>query len=140
MKDSIEKDRLNTSTTTWYLFRSIPHHLILLSTLARMSLITQHPAIAKTPDRFVMFLHPGYEDSFNTLCVLPATDNGGVHFGTALTVCGIIANNAFNGWFAKERDATPEERVWDSVLCGDKFYFFVSDNSNGIIPGLARDA
>jgi hypothetical protein len=69
---------------------------------------------------------------------VPAADNGGVHFGTALTACGIIANNAFNGWFARERDATPEERDWDSVLLGDKFYYFVSNNRDGMIPDLAR--
>jgi len=94
------------------------------------------PRLAWDSPRFVKFLHPGYEDSLNELCSLPAADNGGVHFGTALTVCGIIANNAFNGRFAKERKANPEECGWDSVLHGDKFYFFESDNPNGMIRGL----
>ncbi|OXV06813.1 hypothetical protein Egran_05420, partial [Elaphomyces granulatus] len=82
----------------------------------------------------VSFLHPGYDDSFNKLCVLPAADLGGVHFGTALTVCGIIANNAFDGWFAKEKNAPREEGEWDSVLRGRHFYFFTSDNRNDKYP------
>jgi HNH endonuclease len=96
------------------------------------------PDLVWTSDRLVRFLHPGYDDQFNILCTLPAADNGGVHFGTALTACGIIANNSFNGWFARERDAPPEQRDWDSVLLGNKFYYFVSNNPDGMIPDLAR--
>jgi hypothetical protein len=87
---------------------------------------------------FVRFLHPGYEDLFNPLCTLPATDDGGVHYGTALTICGIIANNSFNGYFAKERGADREPCEWGSILRGAKFYFFASNNPDGTIPGLAR--
>ncbi|OXV10779.1 hypothetical protein Egran_01460 [Elaphomyces granulatus] len=83
---------------------------------------------------FVTFLHPGYEDPFNRLCTLPAADDGGVHYGTALTVCGIIANNAFNGYFAKERGADREPREWDSILRGVKFYFFASNNPDDQYP------
>jgi hypothetical protein len=88
--------------------------------------------------RFIKFLHPGYEDGFNSLCTLPAADDGGIHYGTALTACGIIANNAFDGYFAKERGADQEPDGWDSILRGSKFYFFASNDTKGMIPGLAR--
>jgi hypothetical protein len=34
-------------------------------------------------------------DDSNQFVSLPALNNGGVHYGTAVTICGIIAGNSF---------------------------------------------
>ncbi|RYC64789.1 hypothetical protein CHU98_g1415 [Xylaria longipes] len=75
-----------------------------------------HPPTAE-PDgnskREIEFLHPG-----------------GVHYGTALTACQIIANNAFDGYLAIDREG--RERVnpdpvlnFDFLLTKPYYWFFV---------------
>jgi hypothetical protein len=58
------------------------------------------------PDSTITILHPGYSGNWNRLVMLPALDGGGVHYGTALTICGISTGNTFNtGVFAKVKGA-----------------------------------
>jgi hypothetical protein len=89
----------------------------------------------------IRFLHPGYVTPNNTLLHLPRVDRAstgdfGVHYGTALVACGIIANNAFEtGRFALDRDG--RQRVdlpFDGVLLGRAYYFFVGDGPSMYFP------
>ena len=94
----------------------------------------------------IRFLHPGYP-SRNTLLILPRVDLGlanaggthiaGVHYGTALVACQIIANNAFDGRLAE--DASGQRLVdvpLDSTLARDIYYFFVGDGPSMFIESL----
>jgi len=82
----------------------------------------------------IRFLHPGYPAPTNTLLYLPrvdptSTDTFGVHYGTALIACQIIANNAFDGRLAlDEKCQQLVDASLDSVLTADVYYFFVGDD------------
>ncbi|KAI1149084.1 hypothetical protein F4825DRAFT_431757 [Nemania diffusa] len=85
------------------------------------------PSTSSNAQSTITILHPGYSDGSNKLLILPGLDCGGVHYGTALTFCGIIASNSFDtGFFAKSREAEPETSEWDSVLIGPRLYFFAT--------------
>ncbi|KAI8947199.1 hypothetical protein F4801DRAFT_520271 [Xylaria longipes] len=96
-----------------------------------------HPPTAE-PDgnskREIEFLHPGYGYPHNILFILPRLNYSpfcrGVHYGTALTACQIIANNAFDGYLAIDREG--RERVnpdpvlnFDFLLTKPYYWFFV---------------
>jgi hypothetical protein len=88
---------------------------------------TNSPSLGSNLESTISIFHPGYSDGSNKLLTLPAADNGGIYYGTALTICGIVAGNMFDtGFFAKSREAEPEASEWDSVLVGSRFYFFAS--------------
>ncbi|KAK3364492.1 hypothetical protein B0T25DRAFT_598678 [Lasiosphaeria hispida] len=69
----------------------------------------------------INFLHPGYQNKF--LLMLSRVDFGpanaggtritGVHHGTALVACQIIANNAFDGRLAEDANG---QRLVDALL------------------------
>ncbi|KAI1506156.1 hypothetical protein F5X99DRAFT_125831 [Biscogniauxia marginata] len=79
----------------------------------------------------VSFYHPGYEFPHDLLFKLPKLDQEhssptkGIHYGTALAACQIVANNA-DGYLATDR--TGQHRVnceFDDVLTRNKYWFFV---------------
>lgn len=83
----------------------------------------------------ITFRHPGYNLD-NILFTLPRLDSSprtgeeaaGVHHGTALLACQIIANNAFDGFLSTDRDGN--DRVspavaLDGVLLNDDYWFHV---------------
>ena len=82
-----------------------------------------------------MVLHPDYPAGENQLIRLPANDDGGVHYDTALVACQILANNRWDGYFARKTAAPAAaapvfERVVrpaDSVLRGHEHYFCLPD-------------
>ncbi|KAI1288301.1 hypothetical protein F5Y03DRAFT_379872 [Xylaria venustula] len=96
----------------------------------------------------IEFRHPGYNPPCDTLFMLPRLDRSsasslkGVHYGTALTACQIIANNAFNGYLATDREG--RERVdlnLDHLLTESQYWFFASStyqnqNPYPIIPSF----
>jgi hypothetical protein len=48
------------------------------------------------------------------LLILPALDNGGIHYETAHIACAILANNRWDGWFTEEqgdRVHVPDDRI-----------------------------
>ena len=61
----------------------------------------------------IEFKHPAYPESENVFLSLvgfdefkreaDATTEVGLHHGTALIACGIVAGNAFDGYFSKEK-------------------------------------
>lgn len=100
------------------------------------------PVFLVSPSSSIAFYHPGYstvskadianalpdgsdhEDSDALIFCLPAVDNGGIHLGTALAACLVIACNR-SGFLTR---FTPGgERVvlpWDSVLpTGIRYYY-----------------
>lgn len=86
-------------------------------------------------DDTVEIKHPGYPDHFeqNVLMVLYAFDRqgGGLHYGTALVACGLVAGNVWNGYFTLDRDSPRLELRDDDILLEKSYYFHVpSSNSD----------
>lgn len=86
----------------------------------------------------IAFRHPGYDDPEDILFNLPCLDlpssqqapaSAGVHHNTALFACQIVANNAFNGYLATDRDGKHAvSTTLDGILTDDDYWF--------IVPGL----
>lgn len=91
------------------------------------------------PSHRVTILHPGYT-SKNRLLELLALDmmgeNGqsgaGIHHGTALLICGIIAGNVWDGWFTVGRTGARVDMSREGVLTGQEYYFHVPQPEIGI--------
>ncbi|KAJ2988785.1 hypothetical protein NUW58_g3796 [Xylaria curta] len=89
----------------------------------------------------IKFHHPGYPPPHDILFILPRLDRSsslqGVHHGTALTACQIIANNAFDGYLAKDREGC--ERVdsnldFNHLLTESNYWFFVASTPSNLNP------
>ncbi|KAI7779793.1 hypothetical protein LA080_000391 [Diaporthe eres] len=83
----------------------------------------------------IEFLHPHYSGP-DALFRLPRLDStssvpSGVHYRTALLACQIVANNAFHGYLATDRDGEARVTVSrdDDLLTHDK-YWFIADANN----------
>ena len=50
---------------------------------------------------------------------------GGLHYGTALIACGLVAGNVWNGYFTVERHDPRITLRDDEVLLGKRYYFHV---------------
>lgn len=84
----------------------------------------------------IIFRHPGYHSPTNVLLTLAKADcedyNGtvvfGLHHGTALLACQIIANNAFNsGYLAMDSAGSQTVNVpLDGLLTDHEYYFFIN--------------
>lgn len=79
--------------------------------------------------------HPNYPDHSkqNVLMVLYAFDRqgGGLHYGTALVACGLVAGNVWDGYFTLDRDSPRIELRDDDFLLEKSYYFHVpSSNPN----------
>ncbi|TLS25445.1 hypothetical protein PpBr36_07860 [Pyricularia pennisetigena] len=74
--------------------------------------------------RVTYFLHPGYPGKA-VLLSLPALDDGGVDFDTALVACGLIAGNRWSdGSFSLDcRGAVSAERPDDGILREPEYFF-----------------
>lgn len=75
-----------------------------------------------------------YPDGRNNLTGLPANDDGGIHYDTVLVACQILANNRWDGFFARKTAAPavapafePVERPADNILRGQEHYFCLPD-------------
>ncbi|KAH6706520.1 hypothetical protein BKA61DRAFT_616588 [Leptodontidium sp. MPI-SDFR-AT-0119] len=67
------------------------------------------PAYTNTNTRkFITFKHPAYSDSYQQSSLLQLyawdTQDGGLHAGTALLACAIVACNAQDGYLTRHRD------------------------------------
>lgn len=92
----------------------------------------------------ITFRHPGYESPSDILFRLPRLDSTegtaaktqrpkpvGVHHRTALLACQIIANNAFDGYLATDRDGRDRVTLGqDAVLTADS-YWYIADRRDG---------
>lgn len=106
-------------------------------------LLALHPPLSTPhlPDSmsasFISFRHPGYPDEHNLLFRLPALDgpghadasSSGLHHGTALWACSIIACN-LDGFLSPTRLHPGQSEVAtptiDSLLTASEYYFYPS--------------
>jgi hypothetical protein len=94
----------------------------------------------------IRFIHPGYTALPSAvLFSLPRVDSvdttnhgapvAGVHHGTALVACQIVANNAFDGRLAldSEGEHMVDEIIGhDGILTEREYYFFVPGDSKNL--------
>lgn len=96
-----------------------------------------------TNNHIIVFKHPAYPDEYeqNILLQLYAWDspNGGLHAGTALLACALVACNAWNGYLTIERDGPRLELQDDDVLPGQAYYFHVPTPSTTSVR-LSQDS
>jgi hypothetical protein len=73
--------------------------------------------------------HPGYEDDCNVLLLLYAFDHplGGTHYQTALTACGILAGNRWDGVLTTSRIYAPQPPPPSGILVAKDVYFHLPD-------------
>ena len=83
----------------------------------------------------VVIMHPGYQRN-NDLITFYAWDNGtngnGIHLGTVLLACGIIACNEFKGYISRNKDGSNRITEPDYYLLPTGLYYFY------IGPGVSR--
>jgi hypothetical protein len=104
------------------------------------------PEPVLTP-RQIYFHHPGYSDvdGADVLFFLWSFDSndGGLHHGTARTACGIIANNAWDGYLSDTKDGGALELDYDDLLLKKDYWFHVpnqgsesTDKNYPIVPSF----
>ncbi|KAK8149670.1 hypothetical protein G3M48_006098 [Beauveria asiatica] len=105
--------------------------------------------------RHIIIRHPGYDDMSNVLLRLFAPDapsssssaSFGLHAGFALTACGIVAGNRWDGWLSEHKhdDGGQDDPArialcaadWDKMLDKDSYYFHLpydNDDDNNPSP------
>lgn len=95
--------------------------------------------VIESPD-VIRFFHPGYgkspisatsqPPSRDTLISLPALDDGGIHYDTAHTTCGVLAGNRWDGYFSLDRDGTTRvQQPVDGILRGRAYFFCLPQTS-----------
>lgn len=108
----------------------------------------------------ISFRHPAYKDPDNILFRLPRLDHPehtstldrsppqtqtepgtvtGVHHRTALLACQIVANNAFHGYLATDRDGQDVVVGPDGILT-DETYWSSQTEKTATIPTVSRAA
>ena len=97
---------------------------------------TTHTAspLSFDPEYDIYFHHPGYPDPHNILLILPGIDHpkGGIHHRIALSACGVLANNNFNGWLTEDREGNVRvELPLDGILHKRDYYFHVPGDHPG---------
>lgn len=82
---------------------------------------------ATVPRSTIIFRHPAYPDEYqqNILLHLDAFDGEGVglHHGTALLACGLIACNSWNGYLSESRDGPRIDLGSDELLTASNYWF-----------------
>lgn len=75
----------------------------------------------------IIFHHPAYRST--RLIDLPAFDGNeacpGLHHGTALLICSIIADNKFDGWLSRTRNGEKLDLGSDGLLPVGEYFFHV---------------
>lgn len=83
----------------------------------------QSPSALLWPRR-VDFLPPGYPGR-DVLLSLPALDDGGIDFDTALAACGVVAGNRWSdGFFSSDKPGAVRVQRPDDGVLRDPEYFF----------------
>lgn len=101
----------------------------------RSSATVTDPEYHLAAPSLITFRHPGYQLEHDRLFRLACFDTAsGLHYGTAHTVCAIIANNAFDGYLTATRDGPRLELEYDDLLTAREYWFHVSQ------PPLTRQA
>lgn len=98
------------------------------------------PRLDNTPAQHVSkritIRHPAYGGQNNVLISLLAADGpqGGLNLMTAHTISGIIADNRFDGYLARESDPT-SAALHVQILPPGEYFFHVPSNTAVIEPG-----
>ncbi len=98
----------------------------------RTKLVVQDPpdasSVSTNPYHTIVFKHPGYQNDNNRLLTLPAYDDpeGGFDLETAKTICGILADNRWDGFFTQDLDGPPVH-----VLEASAEYYFILPDASG---------
>lgn len=81
----------------------------------------------------IAFRHPGYDDPLNIILFIPGLDlDGGVHHATALVICGILADNRWDGYFSEDKEGQRKVEIGsDDTLKGESFYFQLPNTTSG---------
>ncbi len=82
----------------------------------------------------IRFFHPGYgktpisandtPPNRDSLIALPALDDGGIHYDTAHTACGILTGNRWDGYFSLVRDGSVRVQSPADGILREPAYFF----------------
>jgi hypothetical protein len=80
-------------------------------------------------NNWINIRHPGYDDECNVLLLLYAFDHplGGIHYQTALTACGILAGNRWDGVLTTSRTYSPQSPPSSGILVAKDAYFHLPD-------------
>lgn len=101
------------------------------------------PTVSTDPRHKVTIHHPGYDSEDDELLTLLAFDrpNGGLHYETAIVICGIIAGNRWDGYLTRDVDGEERDGLGpsDIIPVGDYYYhvkdsYGVSDKSYAVVP------
>lgn len=97
--------------------------------ILRNDLVRPHYTSGSLPQQLpfsaqrILFRHPDYPDNDNIIFSLPPIDAGGIHHGTALTICLIFACNT-PGYLTPSRDSPTRNRPFDEILTARSYYFY----------------
>lgn len=82
----------------------------------------------------IHFRHPSYPDGSNLLLDLFAPDHpeGGIQYDLAITACGIIAGNRWDGWFTETKDGSRLSFLPDDILKERTYYFHLPSPSTAL--------
>jgi hypothetical protein len=86
--------------------------------------------------KFVNFCHPGYPSDSQIFLSLPAFDRRdavslpGVHHGTALVACGVLAGNRWDGYFTRTIGGPAIEECDDDIIVVGSYYFYLPDTGS----------
>lgn len=89
--------------------------------------------------KLISFHHPGYPHLLRPLLILPPLDRSqdqsdprwGIHYGTAITACSIIACNRAGYLTEASPDGPRVDASWDSLLTSPTYYFHVESLGPG---------
>ena len=95
----------------------------------------QHRRDIMREEKSIIFRHPGYPDESdkNILFTLYAFDDNdgapGLHYQTALTVCAIVADNAWHGYFTtRQNDQEIRHEASRMLSPNHEYYFHIPGN------------
>lgn len=85
----------------------------------------------------IIIKHPGYDDGYNVILMLPALDRsaGGLDHATVLVICGILTGNRWHGCLTRERDGQPVPQDGFLIVPVGEYYFYPAAPSVGGKPG-----
>jgi hypothetical protein len=96
-------------------------------------------SISNHSSHLISFRHPAYPSAggCNVLLILQAYDHpsGGLHHETGRIACGIVANNAWDGYFSETAGGPPLNLGPDAILPAGKTYFFHVPHPEGSASG-----
>lgn len=93
----------------------------------RLRFLTQsntRSQICSNSSSHIDFYHPAFPSiPMLRLAAFDDEDGGGLHYQTALTICGIVASNDWNGWFTASKEGDKVSMEPDGILKGTMFFY-----------------